>query len=90
MSTSGAEVLRQVKSQIERSTRPGPRADRTRAPSLIDVRETEEFATGHLPGARSIPRHLEPRIEGVRPGPRRRRDPLLPVRESARPGRRGR
>ncbi|HEV2997950.1 MAG TPA: molybdopterin-synthase adenylyltransferase MoeB [Solirubrobacteraceae bacterium] len=39
-----------------------------RAPVVIDVRGTEEFGTGHLPGARSVPRgHLESRIESVVP-----------------------
>src|SRR5260370_2513539 len=36
--------------------------------ALVDVRETEEFATGHLPGAVHVPRgHLETRIEGAVP-----------------------
>jgi molybdopterin/thiamine biosynthesis adenylyltransferase/rhodanese-related sulfurtransferase len=38
------------------------------APVLIDVRETEEYAVGHVPGAKHIPRgFLESRIEGVVP-----------------------
>jgi sulfur-carrier protein adenylyltransferase/sulfurtransferase len=37
-------------------------------PVLIDVRETEEFTTGHIPGAKHVPRgYLESRIEGVVP-----------------------
>ena len=36
--------------------------------AIVDVRETEEFATGHLPGAKHVPRgYLESRIEGVVP-----------------------
>jgi len=36
--------------------------------AVIDVREIDEFATGHLPGARHVPRsYLETRIEGVVP-----------------------
>jgi molybdopterin/thiamine biosynthesis adenylyltransferase/rhodanese-related sulfurtransferase len=36
--------------------------------AIIDVRETEEFAAGHLPGAKHVPRsYLETRIEGVVP-----------------------
>ena len=32
--------------------------------AIIDVRETEEFASGHVPGAKHVPRgHLESRIE---------------------------
>jgi molybdopterin/thiamine biosynthesis adenylyltransferase/rhodanese-related sulfurtransferase len=36
--------------------------------ALVDVRETDEFATGHLPGAVHVPRgYLEQRIEGAVP-----------------------
>jgi len=35
---------------------------------IIDVRESDEFASGHLPGARHVPRgYLESRIEGTVP-----------------------
>ena len=73
MSPSGAELLRQVKSQID-EVDPSDvhellghgNGNGTVAPVLIDVRETDEFATGHLPGARHVPRgYLEQRIEGV-------------------------
>ncbi len=38
------------------------------APVIIDVRESDEFASGHLPGARHVPRgYLESRIEGTIP-----------------------
>src|SRR5690242_17405844 len=37
-------------------------------PVLVDVRETEEFTAGHIPGARHVPRgYLESRIEGAVP-----------------------
>ena len=56
MSSSGAELLRRVKSAIDEGV------------TIIDVRGSEEFATGHLPGAKLIPRgHLESRIEGAVP-----------------------
>src|ERR687889_406340 len=72
MSPSGAEVIRQIKSQIEEvdpsevnsavSNGNGSR------PVLIDVRESDEWDAGHLPGARHVPRgHLESRIEGAVP-----------------------
>jgi sulfur-carrier protein adenylyltransferase/sulfurtransferase len=68
MSPSGAELIRQVKSQI---TEVDPSAVRDLigdGVAIVDVRETEEFATGHLPGARHVPRgYLESRIEGVVP-----------------------
>jgi molybdopterin/thiamine biosynthesis adenylyltransferase/rhodanese-related sulfurtransferase len=36
--------------------------------AIVDVRETEEFDSGHLPGARHVPRgYLEQRIEGAVP-----------------------
>src|SRR6202522_2598080 len=103
MSPSGAELLRQVKSQVreidpgavnaliageapsEGAAANGAAANGVAANgaaangaaangagehapdvTIIDVRENEEFATGHLPGARHVPRgYLESRIEGV-------------------------
>ncbi|HEY1688645.1 MAG TPA: molybdopterin-synthase adenylyltransferase MoeB [Solirubrobacteraceae bacterium] len=68
MSTSSADLLRDVKSEIEE-------VDPTEVHELIDegvvvvdVREIEELAAGHLPGAKHVPRaYLESRIEGVVP-----------------------
>src|ERR1044071_6426390 len=70
MSPSGAEVIRQIKSQIDEvdpsevntaiSNGNGSR------PVLIDVRESDEWDAGHSPGAKHVPRgHLESRIEGA-------------------------
>ena len=68
MSPSGAELLRQVKSQIE-EVDPSEVAELMHeGVAIIDVRETDEFAAGHLPGAKHVPRsYLETRIEGVVP-----------------------
>jgi molybdopterin/thiamine biosynthesis adenylyltransferase/rhodanese-related sulfurtransferase len=65
---SGAELLRQVKSQIE-EVDPSEVAELMHeGVAIIDVRETEEYATGHLPGAKHVPRSsLETRIEGIVP-----------------------
>ena len=42
--------------------------------AVVDVREADEFAAGHLPGAKHVPRgYLESRIEGVVPGRNQRR-----------------
>src|ERR687897_3355373 len=70
MSPSGADVIPQIKSQIEEvdpsevnsavSNGNGSR------PVLIDVRESEEWDAGHIPGAKHVPRgYLESRIEGA-------------------------
>ncbi|HUA11192.1 MAG TPA: molybdopterin-synthase adenylyltransferase MoeB [Solirubrobacteraceae bacterium] len=68
MSTSGAELLRNVKSQITEVDPAQVSELLHEGAVVIDVRGSEEFATGHLPGARSIPRgHLEQRIETVAP-----------------------
>jgi molybdopterin/thiamine biosynthesis adenylyltransferase/rhodanese-related sulfurtransferase len=68
MSPSGAELLRQVKRQIE-EVDPSEVAELMHeGVAIIDVRETDEFAAGHLPGAKHVPRsYLETRIEGVVP-----------------------
>jgi sulfur-carrier protein adenylyltransferase/sulfurtransferase len=66
MSPSGAELLRQVKSQITEVDPSEVNELVHEGVVLVDVRETEEFAAGHLPGARHVPRsYLESRIEGV-------------------------
>ncbi len=68
MSPSGAELLRQVKSQID-EVDPSEVAELIdEGVTVVDVRETEEFAAGHLPGAKHVARgYLESRIEGVVP-----------------------
>ncbi|MEA2152161.1 MAG: sulfur-carrier protein adenylyltransferase/sulfurtransferase, partial [Solirubrobacteraceae bacterium] len=68
MSPSGAELLRQVKSQIE-EVDPAEVAELIdEGVTVVDVREAEEYGAGHLPGAKHVPRsYLETRIEGVVP-----------------------
>src|SRR4051794_26185906 len=70
MSPSGAEVIRQIKSQIDEvdpSEVIGAVANGNgRTPVLIDVRESDEWDAGHIPGAKHVPRsYLESRIEGA-------------------------
>jgi molybdopterin/thiamine biosynthesis adenylyltransferase/rhodanese-related sulfurtransferase len=68
MSPSGAEFLKQVRQDV-------PEVDPSEVNELlhegvrvIDVRETEELASGKLPGASHVPRgYLETRIEGIVP-----------------------
>ncbi|HEY3865292.1 MAG TPA: molybdopterin-synthase adenylyltransferase MoeB [Solirubrobacteraceae bacterium] len=68
MSKSSAELLREVKSQIDEVDPSEVNELIDEGVALIDVRETDEVAAGHLPGAKHIPRgYLESRIEGVVP-----------------------
>src|ERR1700678_1008563 len=68
MSVSGAELLRRVKSQIQEVDPSEVKELIDEGVTIVDVRGSEEFATGHLPGAKSIPRgHLEQRIEAAAP-----------------------
>ena len=68
MNMSAAELLRQVKSQIEEVDPAEVNELRDEGVTIVDVRGSEEFATGHLPGAKGIPRgHLESRIDALVP-----------------------
>jgi sulfur-carrier protein adenylyltransferase/sulfurtransferase len=72
MSPSGAEVIRQIRSQIQevdpsevRSALNG-NGNGNGHVVLLDVRETEEWDAGHIPGAKHVPRgYLESRVEGA-------------------------
>ncbi len=68
MAPSGAEVLRQIKNRID-EVDPAFVPERLRSGALlIDVRESDEWASGHIPGARHVPKsHLESRIEATAP-----------------------
>jgi molybdopterin/thiamine biosynthesis adenylyltransferase/rhodanese-related sulfurtransferase len=68
MSPSSAELLRRVKSKIEEVDPSQVKELIDEGVTIVDVRGSEEFATGHLPGAKSVPRgHLEQRIESAAP-----------------------
>jgi molybdopterin/thiamine biosynthesis adenylyltransferase/rhodanese-related sulfurtransferase len=65
MSPSGAEVIRRIRSQIDELDPSEVKALNGEA-VLLDVRESEEWDAGHIPGAKHIPRgYLESRVEGV-------------------------
>jgi sulfur-carrier protein adenylyltransferase/sulfurtransferase len=71
MSPTAAEVIRQIRGQVaevdpaEVHDELGRNGD---GPVVVDVRETQEWDAGHIPGARHVPRgYLESRIEGVAP-----------------------
>src|SRR3954463_14490897 len=69
MSPSGAEYIKQVKAEID-EVDPSAVSEVLGADGvvIVDVRESDEWDAGHLPGARHVPRgHLESRIEGAAP-----------------------
>lgn len=69
MTPSGAEFIKQVKASIS-EVDPSEVSEHAGDGDLVlvDVRETEEWDRGHLPGAKHVPRgHLESRIEGAAP-----------------------
>jgi len=66
MSPSGAEVLRQIKSRIDEVDPSDVRDRLAHGAVVVDVREAEEWAAGHIPGAVHVPKSmLESRIEGA-------------------------
>src|SRR5438445_10953776 len=68
MSPSGTEVLRQIKSRIDEVDPAAVREQASNGATVIDVREPEEWAAGHIPGAKHVPKsYLESRIEGAAP-----------------------
>ena len=74
MSPSGAEFIRQIKSQIaevdpaEVHAALNGGANGNGDLTVVDVRESDEIAQGHLPGAKLVPRgYLESRIDGAVP-----------------------
>jgi molybdopterin/thiamine biosynthesis adenylyltransferase len=65
---SGAEVLRQIRSRIDEVDPAAVREQVSNGATVIDVREPEEWAAGHVPGAVHVPKsYLESRIEGAVP-----------------------
>ncbi len=68
MSPSGAEFIRQVKSEIDEVDPSDVQQLLDEGVAIVDVRETEEVAQGKIPGAFHVPRgYLESRIEGAVP-----------------------
>src|ERR1700756_5527659 len=66
MSPSGAEVLRQIKSRIDEVDPAVVSEQLGNGVTVVDVRDNEEWAAGHVPGAKHVPRSfLESRIESV-------------------------
>jgi sulfur-carrier protein adenylyltransferase/sulfurtransferase len=68
MSPSGADVIRKIRSQVEEVDPAEVSEHVGNGITLIDVRESEEWDAGHIPGARHVPRgYLESRIEAAAP-----------------------
>jgi molybdopterin/thiamine biosynthesis adenylyltransferase/rhodanese-related sulfurtransferase len=68
MSPSGTEVLREIKSRIDEVDPAAVREQISNGAVVVDVREPEEWAAGHVPGAKHVPKsYLESRIEGAVP-----------------------
>jgi molybdopterin/thiamine biosynthesis adenylyltransferase/rhodanese-related sulfurtransferase len=68
MSPSSADLLRQVKSEIDEVDPSEVKELLQEGAVIIDLRETDELASGILPGAKHVPRsYLETRIEGIVP-----------------------
>jgi molybdopterin/thiamine biosynthesis adenylyltransferase/rhodanese-related sulfurtransferase len=66
MTPSGAEYIRQIKSQIEEVDPAQVSEHLGNGIVLVDVRESTEWDAGHIPGAKHVPRgYLESRIEGA-------------------------
>jgi sulfur-carrier protein adenylyltransferase/sulfurtransferase len=68
MSPSGAEILRQIKGRIDEVDPSVVREQVSNGAIVVDVRELDEWATGHIPGAKHVPKsYIETRIEGAAP-----------------------
>src|SRR3954465_5458828 len=72
MRPAGAEVIRQIRSNVEEVDPSDVRSalgngnGNGNGVVVLDVRETDEWDAGHIPGAKHVPRgYLESRVEGV-------------------------
>ena len=66
MSPSGAELIRQIKQQVEEVDPAAVSEHLGNGVVLVDVRESEEWDRGHIPGAVHVPRgYLESRIDAA-------------------------
>jgi molybdopterin/thiamine biosynthesis adenylyltransferase/rhodanese-related sulfurtransferase len=73
MSPTGAEVIRQIRSRIQEVDPAEVSEHLGNGITLIDVRESEEWDAGHIPGAKHVPRgYLESRVEAAAPDKDRR------------------
>src|SRR3954449_8039658 len=65
---TGAEFIRQVKERVAEIDPADAKKQGSNGAVLVDVRETDEFSAGHIPGAKHVPRgYLKQRIEAAVP-----------------------
>ncbi len=68
MSPSGVAVIKQIRSQVDEVDPADVQRQLGNGAVVVDVRESHEFESGHLSGAKHVPRgYLESRIEGAVP-----------------------
>jgi sulfur-carrier protein adenylyltransferase/sulfurtransferase len=66
MSPSGAEYIKRIREQVQEVDPSDVKPLVGNGVPIIDVREAEEYAVAHLPGAKSVPRgYLESRIDNA-------------------------
>ena len=68
MTPSGAEYIKRIRENVQEIDPSEVNELLHEGAVIVDVRETEEFNAGHLPGAKHVGRSfLESRIEGTAP-----------------------
>jgi molybdopterin/thiamine biosynthesis adenylyltransferase/rhodanese-related sulfurtransferase len=73
MSPSGAEYIKRIREQVQEVDPSDVKPLVGNGLPIIDVREAEEYAVAHLPGAKSVPRgYLESRIDAAVPDRKQR------------------
>jgi molybdopterin/thiamine biosynthesis adenylyltransferase/rhodanese-related sulfurtransferase len=73
MSPSGAEYIKRIRAQVEEVDPSDVKPLVGNGVPIIDVREAEEYAVAHLPGAKHVPRgYLESRIDAAVPDRKQR------------------
>ena len=73
MSPSGAEYIKRIREQVKEVDPSEVKPLVGNGVPIIDVREAEEFAIAHLPGAKHVPRgYLESRIDAAVPDRKQR------------------
>src|SRR3954463_10366171 len=73
MSPSGAEYIKRIREQVQEVDPSDVKPLVGNGVPIIDVREAEEYAVAHLPGAKHVPRgYLESRIDNAVPDRKQR------------------